>query len=267
VKVREKVKGSGIWWIFISHEGQRKAKKIGKDKKLALDVATKIEARLVLKEFNIDQKNENPAPTFDEFSKIWLETYIKPLRRASTYERYETVLRKYINPVIGKLSVSMVKRKDIRNMLLKYHTDECSRSLICLVRDVTSGVLGYAVEDELIDANPVTGILKRLKLEPEKKLQIAPMTSEEVSQFLVACQKLYPEYYVFFLCAFRTGARLGELIALHWSDLDWNKQNILIKRSFRRGVVNKPKNGKTRLVDLSDQLIESFHNPSSTTVF
>ena len=48
VKVRERPQESGIWWVFIDHQGNRKSKKIGKDKKLANDVAKKIEARLVL---------------------------------------------------------------------------------------------------------------------------------------------------------------------------------------------------------------------------
>ncbi len=38
VTVREKVKGSGVWWVFISHQGKRKSKKIGRDKTLALDL-------------------------------------------------------------------------------------------------------------------------------------------------------------------------------------------------------------------------------------
>jgi integrase len=42
VKVREKPKGSGNWWIFINHQGKRKSKKIGKDKCLAREVAKKI---------------------------------------------------------------------------------------------------------------------------------------------------------------------------------------------------------------------------------
>jgi len=168
------------------------------------------------------------------------------------------ILDKHITPVIGKKPVDQVKRKDIRNMLLKMHGAGYSRSILCLVRDVSSGVMGYAVEDELIAANPVTGILKRLKLEPEKQLKLEPMTSDEVAQFHKACQKLYPEHYTFFLCAFRTGMRLGELIALHWGDIDWNKKNINVERSFRRGVVNLPKNGKTHLVDMSDQLTEAL---------
>lgn len=40
VKVREKPKGSGVWWIFINHHGRRKSKKVG-SKKNALEAAQK----------------------------------------------------------------------------------------------------------------------------------------------------------------------------------------------------------------------------------
>jgi len=40
VKVREKEKGSGVWYVFISHQGRRKSKRIGKDKRLAREVAS-----------------------------------------------------------------------------------------------------------------------------------------------------------------------------------------------------------------------------------
>ena len=71
VKVREKVKGSGEWWIFISHNGQRKSKKVGKDKKLALEAAKKIEARLLSgADFgcNEEQKKETKPPVLKTWS-------------------------------------------------------------------------------------------------------------------------------------------------------------------------------------------------------
>ena len=37
VKVRERPKGSGIYWILIDHHGKRKAKKIGTDKNNGLE--------------------------------------------------------------------------------------------------------------------------------------------------------------------------------------------------------------------------------------
>jgi hypothetical protein len=46
VTVREKIKGSNDWWVFIKHHGQRKSKKIG-DRKTAVEVAKRIKQRLV----------------------------------------------------------------------------------------------------------------------------------------------------------------------------------------------------------------------------
>ncbi len=39
VKVREKPKASGTYWVFINHNGKRKSKKIGVDEKLANEYA------------------------------------------------------------------------------------------------------------------------------------------------------------------------------------------------------------------------------------
>jgi integrase len=92
VKVREKPAGSGVWWIFIDHLGKRKAKKVGKDRKLAEEVARKISAKLTLGDVGITEKKEQ-VPAFKEYAELWLHGYIKPLRRETTFERYRDVLR------------------------------------------------------------------------------------------------------------------------------------------------------------------------------
>ncbi len=95
---------------------------------------------------------------------------------------------------------------------------------------------------------------KRLNLERDKRISIQPMTRDEVAHFLSVCQKHYPEHYPFFLCAFRTGMRLGELLGLKWKDIDWHGKFIEVRRAHRRGVTGKTKTGRTRRVDMSDQL-------------
>ena len=121
-----------------------------------------------------------------------------------------------------------------------------------------SGTMGYAVEDELIPGNPVAGILKRLKLERDKRIKVEPMNEQEVAIFLDVCHRHFRVYYEFFLCAFRTGMRLGELLGLKWSDLDWNQKFIRVERSYKRGHFDKTKTGKSRRVDMSDQLAENL---------
>jgi integrase len=111
---------------------------------------------------------------------------------------------------------------------------------------------------ELIPGNPVSGILKRLRLEREKRITIEPLNEQEVSLFLDTCANHFREFYVFFLCAFRTGMRLGELLGLKWGDIDWNGKFIRVERSYKRGNLDKTKTGRTRRVDVSDQLEEAL---------
>jgi len=254
VKVRERPAGSGVWWIFIDHQGKRKAKKVG-DKRTAIEAAKKIEAKLTLREFDITE--ERPAyPSFRECADKWLQTYIKPLRRDTTFERYGDVLKRYVFDEMGRKPINEIARKDIRDLLLSIHGRGLSRATVCLVRDVMSGVFNHAIDDEIIEVNPVLGVVKRLQLSRDRKHEVEPLTSEEVQHFLDTCQTYRPDYYPFFLTAFRTGMRLGELLGLQWGDVDWFGKFIRVTRAYKRGRITPTKTGKTRRVDMSDQLME-----------
>jgi integrase len=257
VRVREKPPGSGIYWIFINHKGKRKSKKIGSNESLANEVAEKIKARLVLGELDIE-KVEEPCPIFKDYCTLWLESYIKSLRAWSTYDRYRGLLTKHVYPSLGSKPIDQIKRSDVKSLILKLHKKGLSQSSLELVRDVISGPMGYAMDEEIIAANPVAGIFKHLKLERDRKLVKDPLAYDEVDLFLECCQKHFADYYKFFLCAFRTGMRLGELLALEWGDIDFNQKFIQVQRSYKRGRIGKTKTGKFRRVDMSDQLIAAF---------
>jgi len=254
VVAREKKAGSGEWWVFINHHGKRGSRKIGGDKKLALDVAKKIKAKLVLGDFDLDRKEE--APTFKEYADQWLETYVKGVRRLSTYQRYRDILKKYAYLEIGALPIDKVKRGDVRDVLLKMNEKGFSRSTIALMKDAISGPLSYALDAELIMVNPTIGLTKHLQIQRDKRAHLDPFTHEEVKLCLETCMKIYPEHYPFFLCAFRTGMRLGELLALQWRDIDWNGKFIQVSRSYKLGRISATKSGKARRVDMSDHLFE-----------
>jgi len=97
VKIREKPNGSGEWWIFINHHGKRKSKRVG-DLVTAKEVAKKVGAKLVLQQFELNEEEANELPTLKEYSILWLDDYIKPLRRLSTYERYTDILKRHVYP-------------------------------------------------------------------------------------------------------------------------------------------------------------------------
>lgn len=252
VKVRERPRKSGIWWIFIDHKGKRKAKKIGRDKKLAFEIAKKVEAKLVLGDFRI----EDNAPLFKEYAERWICEYVKAFLRESTCERYQDALRRYVYPEIGNRPIDEIRRGEVRNLLLRIHNKGISKSMIRIIHATISGPMSYALDEELIPANPLIGITKRFQLKVKEHDSVGPLNRQEVILFLDKCREIFPEYYPFFLCAFRTGMRLGELLGLRWGDIDWNGRFVEVRRSYKIGRFGPTKTGKTRRVDLSDQLLE-----------
>jgi integrase len=54
----------------------------------------------------------------------------------------------------------------------------------------------------------------------------------------------------------RTGMRLGEALALQWGDIDFRGRFIEVRRNYVRGRVTRPKNGKSRRVDMSQHLTD-----------
>lgn len=93
---------------------------------------------------------------------------------------------------------------------------------------------------------------KAPKDKPKRKID--PLTREEIQVLLKTAREKRPHWYPLFLCACRTGLRMGELIALKGADLDLNSRFIHVQRNLSRGKISVPKNGRDRKVDTSSML-------------
>jgi integrase len=107
VKVREKVKGSKVWWLLISHKGQRTSKRIGTGsagKKAAELAATKIAARLA--EGGPLVLDTVPAPTvvptFATIAEEWLQKYpALHAIRPGTLDNYRSFTTQHLIPALA----------------------------------------------------------------------------------------------------------------------------------------------------------------------
>lgn len=153
VKVREKPPGSGVYWIFVNHKGNRKSKQVG-DKKLADKVAKGIEAKLVLGQFDLDDKPK--APTFSEYAKTFLLTYSILNHKHATIDSYKSVLDNHLKPVFGKVRLNEITRKDIKSFIIKKQNSGLAPNTVRIMRAYLSSVLTQAVDDELIEINPAS---------------------------------------------------------------------------------------------------------------
>jgi integrase len=122
------------------------------------------------------------------------------------------------------------------------------------VNRTLSAVLSQAVEDAWLPANPAFRMGKHLRTGDELPVEIEPLTRQEVYTFIEKAKTEYPEFFRFFLCALRTGMRLGELLELKWADLDFANRLIHVRRARVAGKVTTTKNKQRRSVDMSLQL-------------
>ncbi len=255
VKVRQKSKGKGKpWWVFISHNGKRTSRMVG-DKNAAEEVASKIRAKLQLGEFGFE--HEEPVPTFKEYADSWIATSVPATCKPSTEREYQDILKNHVLPVFGGLPLTDITRGKIKNFLADKTNRGYAGSTITHMKNVLSGVLGKAVDDEIIPGNPTHRIGKIVRTKDHGK-SINPLEKEECKLLLDTVRVHFSEHYPLFLILVRTGMRFGEVLALQWGDIDFNGRFITVQRGLSRGRVETPKNAKTRRVDMSLQLTESL---------
>jgi integrase len=249
VTVRQKEKGKGKpWWVFINHDKKRRAIKVG-DKSVAENVARKIREQLAKGDLRIGSK---PGPTFGEYARKWLDGYASTTLKYSTFKGYESLMKAHLSPLMDR-PLDQVTKAEIKEIIFSKLKAGLSPKTVNNIKALISSIFSHALEDGLVSAHPATRLRKFIKAK-DRKADVNPLTREEAQTLLKVLADHYPRYYPFFLCALRTGMRLGEIRALKWSDIDFQGGFIEVCRAYTKGHFTTPKNGKTRRVDMSRQL-------------
>jgi integrase len=107
--------------------------------------------------------------------------------------------------------------------------------------------------------NPVDRI-KRLK---QQRVDIHPFTLAEVRSIIEAVRADYRQY---FIVRFFTGLRTGELHGLQWRYVDFDRRQILVRRTLVRGELEYTKtDGSQREVDISQPVFEALRAQQAAT--
>jgi integrase len=192
LKVREKKKSSGEWWVFLNHKGKRKSKLIG-DRQTAETVAKELRKRISEGDFNLTKKE---IPTFRQYAERWLKRYAISRCKYSTIVSYKSNLKNHILPVFGEKKLDTITRPEVKEFVFRKAKETSPKTVRNLI-NLMSDIFTHALEDDIIKVNPASRMGKMLP-KNDTKAKINPLTREEVKVFLETISKTYQDYYVLF---------------------------------------------------------------------
>jgi len=256
VKVKERVKGSGVWWIFVDHKGKRKAKSVG-SKSVANEAKREIELKITAGDLGFLDKPVERNKNVVEYSEVWLSSTVKTTLKPSTQSDYNGIVNNYIKKApFAKKPVDEVTRGEIKRFL-RSKRKKLSHSTVTHIKNVIGGIFNEALDDEIITANPAHNIKLGSKKDDSRKPKALPLEIKEVNALLKKTKELHPKFYPFLLLLVSTGCRTGEAVAIQWRDLDLKNRTISLQRTFVRNEIKDTlKNDKNRVVDMPVKLTE-----------
>ena len=204
--------------------------------------------------------------TLQVFADRWIEEYAKPKLQPGTVRKYREELDDKILPAIGHYKLSEIKPHTVNAFFLSLTKDGArkdgkagcySKGSITKTRNVLSSILRTATEWEIIDRNPCDKVRVQAESTADK---LKFFTPEQAATFLDYIEKPYkvktkghkrtddtgidytvgdyertkeiPEQIrVLFNLAIYAGLRKGELLALEWSDIDFENDTVTVSKA------------------------------------
>ena len=142
----------------------------------------------------------------------WLETYKKVMVKPSTYDSYlQYATHITCNKSLKKLSNSDIQ-KLINNMVVDGLKLSTIKQMLTLVRQSLKKARSLGLVKNL-------SMLEDLELPKKQPKKITPLLPDELNLIIKNSYRTF--YGDFYKALIYTGCRVGELIALRWSDVDF----------------------------------------------
>lgn len=263
---------NGTWKLSVSYKGLGRKYFYG-TKQECLEKKNKFEA--LLSSSIVGDKDV----LFKDFVRSWLKEIKQPAVKPNSYDRLEFVTETTLITRIGNLSLKQIDDNIIQTMVINKMKEEgYAYATIKKTYSTLGQVLKYAVTRGKIDKNPMDNVfLPKRSLFEKKKIRF--LSDEERTKLVSTCymkfdngRRIYKfgAFYVFLLY---TGLRLGEALALKWSDINFDKRTVNVARTVvyvkdrikndgSKIIIDQPstKNGSSRIVYLSDMAVNALED-------
>lgn len=221
--------------------------------------ATEYQAVLAVEALRQSLKAPTPTPppratsqTVEQYARQWLEVRSRRLSPA-TATTYEDAISNRILPRLGWMRCEDLTRQAIESWVGwieaqeqpngKPYTQDSMRKwfrvLKTLLRDM-------AADLELPDTTNRVRPPERPELGPVREQEV--LEAEALGKLLAAAKARYPQHYACIATMSMTGARAGEVMALQWDAIDFERSRIVVKRSVSKGKLRDRTKTKTQRI-------------------
>ncbi|MFF5505892.1 tyrosine-type recombinase/integrase [Streptomyces roseolus] len=258
---RKKARANGEGTIYQRKDGRWEAAGYvlaanGTRKRVRVYGSTRREAADKLAEKIADSNRGLPVATADstvgDYLTCWLGGVAVHRLRENTHTRYAACVRLHLIPGLGTKKIARLTAKDVRTFLDRLRTtcqccaqgldterkkccavgECCQKRLSALTVTYVHSVLKSALEHAVREDELPRNVARNVKTTAPRPTRFRPFTAAEARQFLDAARA--DRLQALYELALRTGLRKGELLGLHWEDLDLTTGTASIRRSLQR---------------------------------
>lgn len=196
-------------------------------------------------------KEKPTITTYKELVSLWWESY-KNTIKPNSQQSMEGIVRLHILPVFGDYKLDKLTTPIIQQQVNKW-ADKANKgekgayANYSFLNNINRRILQYGVTMQAIQHNPARDVIIPRK-QQNKEHKVKFFSNQELKQFLDYLDNLdlssYENLfdYVLYKTLLASGCRIGEALALEWSDIDLKKGIISVSKTLNRyQETNTPK--------------------------
>lgn len=199
--------------------------------------------------------------TFGTFARRWFDEYVTQNSKPSTQYSRKSILFPSLVPFFGKMQISKITVSDVERYKAQLLKRGLARRTVNEHLLVFNGCVSTAYK--WLQLKGVPPEITWLKCPPPK----TDYLSFDESELLLSHSDGVIREMIF--TALQTGMRLGELIGLQWSSIDWHNKLIIVRHSWCQyaKALGSPKSNHERHIDMTAALYEVLLKKRKDTGF
>lgn len=233
----QKKNGKKLWRFKVQYSNPETKKRIAttrsgfETKKSAKMAYEKLTSEVNSGESTLLKDYVHSPKTFNGLFEMWWDTH-SPSLTPSSQRTTRSIFDNHILPYIGN-----IKLDHLSSAVLQSWINDQSKRYATYARYATylKSVLNYGVAIDALQRNPFNKVIMPPKPRKSKPTEVKAWDADTFKLWIHSLQE-YKKFNIrgftyLWLLSF-TGIRLGEGLALKWSDLDWESGTLHIQRTL-----------------------------------